>query len=57
MYQLAEHLGQPLATILGMTVDEFNHWFAYLQIKNRKIKEASDGSDTRSRSRQPYRRR
>lgn len=44
MYQLAEHLGQPLDTILGMTVDEFNHWFTYLSIKNRKIKEASDGS-------------
>jgi len=43
MYQLAEHLGQPLSTILSMTVDEFSHWFTYLKIKNQKMKESSDG--------------
>ena len=51
MYQLAEHLGQPLDTILGMTVDEFNHWFTYLSIKNRKIKEAADGNKANTGSR------
>lgn len=39
MYQLAEHLGQPLSTILAMTVNEFNHWFIYLRIKDERIKE------------------
>ena len=39
MYQLAEHLGQPLSTILSMTADEFAHWFTYLKIKNQKMKE------------------
>jgi hypothetical protein len=43
MYQLAEHLGQPLSTILSMTVDEFGHWFTYLKIKGQKMKESSDG--------------
>jgi hypothetical protein len=40
MYHLAEHLGQPLSTILEMTVTEFNHWFTYLRLKREK----SDGS-------------
>lgn len=57
MYQLAEHLGQPLDTILGMTVDEFNHWFTYLGIKNRKIKEAADGNKANTGSRRTYSRR
>lgn len=39
MFQLAEHLGQPLSTILAMTADEFNYWFTYLRIKNDKIKD------------------
>jgi len=33
MYFLAEHLGQPLSTILEMTASEFQHWLAYLKIK------------------------
>jgi len=33
MYYLAEHLGQPLSTILEMTVTEFRHWFTYLRVK------------------------
>jgi len=57
MYQLAEHLGQPLSTIFGMTVDEYNHWFTYLKIKNQKLKEASDGAAARSRSSEANRRR
>jgi hypothetical protein len=57
MYQLAEHLGQPLDTILGMTVDEFNHWFTYLHLKNQKLKEASDGNKASSGSRRINRRR
>ena len=36
MYNLAEHLGQPLSTILDMTVTEFNHWFTYLRIKGER---------------------
>lgn len=36
MYYLAEHLGQPLSTIYEMTVDEFNHWFTYLKLKQEK---------------------
>tara|TARA_R110000796_G_scaffold109264_1_gene220642 strand:+ start:682 stop:804 length:123 start_codon:yes stop_codon:yes gene_type:complete len=36
MYQLAEHLGQPLSTIYEMTVDEFNHWFTFLKLKRAK---------------------
>jgi hypothetical protein len=39
MFQLAEHLGQPLSTILAMTANEFNSWFTYLRIKNDKIKD------------------
>ncbi len=42
MYQLAEHLGQPLSTILAMTASEFNHWFTYLRLKHEKT-EASNG--------------
>tara|TARA_Y100000004_G_scaffold185762_1_gene236410 strand:- start:469 stop:597 length:129 start_codon:yes stop_codon:yes gene_type:complete len=38
MFQLAEHLGQPLSTILAMTVDEYQHWFTYLRLKNERIK-------------------
>jgi hypothetical protein len=38
MFQLAEHLGQPLSAILEMTVDEFNHWFSYLRIKAERHK-------------------
>lgn len=38
MFQLAEHLGQPLSTVLSMTVDEYNHWFTYLKIKAERQK-------------------
>jgi len=37
MFQLAEHLGQPLSTILAMTDDEFNHWFVYLRLKQERM--------------------
>jgi hypothetical protein len=40
MYQLAEHLGQPLSTVLEMTVDEYQHWFTYLRIKQEKMSKA-----------------
>jgi hypothetical protein len=40
MYQLAEHLGQPLSTVLEMTMDEYNHWFTYLRIKHEKMEKA-----------------
>jgi hypothetical protein len=36
MYFLAEHLGQPLSTILEMTVSEFQHWLTFLRIKQEK---------------------
>lgn len=37
MFYLAEHLGQPLSTILAMTPDEFNYWFVYLRLKQERI--------------------
>lgn len=43
MYQLAEHLGQPLSTVLAMTADEFNYWFTYLRLKNEKIEASKHG--------------
>lgn len=43
MFQLAEHLGQPLNTILEMTVDEFQHWFTYFRIKASKVKDKNNG--------------
>jgi len=39
MYNLAEHLGQPLSTIQDMTVAEFGHWYTYLRLKNDRLKE------------------
>jgi hypothetical protein len=36
MYYLANHLGQPLSTILEMTVSEFQHWLVFLRIKQEK---------------------
>lgn len=38
MYELASHLGQPLSVILGMTVDEYHHWYTYLRIKSEREK-------------------
>jgi hypothetical protein len=43
MYQLAEHLGQPLSTILAMTANEFYHWLTYLRLKNEKIEATKNG--------------
>tara|TARA_Y100000114_G_scaffold94006_1_gene87371 strand:+ start:330 stop:461 length:132 start_codon:yes stop_codon:yes gene_type:complete len=43
MYQLAEHLGQPLSTILNMTVEEFQHWFTYFKIKASKVGDKKNG--------------
>jgi len=43
MYQLAEHLGQPLSTVLQMTVDEFQHWFTYLRLKQNKLEASKNG--------------
>ena len=37
MYELANHLGEPLSTVLAMTEDEFNHWWTFLRIRNEKI--------------------
>jgi hypothetical protein len=42
MFHLAEHLGQPLSTILAMTPDEFNYWFTYFRVKHKQT-EASNG--------------
>jgi len=48
MYQLANHLGQPLSVVLDMTVDEYNHWFTFIKIKtereNRHVKSPSNSS-------------
>jgi hypothetical protein len=37
MFQLAEHLGQPLSVILQMSTDEYYHWFTYLRLKAEEI--------------------
>lgn len=37
MYQLAEHLGQPISVILQMSADEYYHWFTYLRLKAEEI--------------------
>lgn len=50
MYHLAEHLGQPLSTVLEMTADEYNHWFTYLNIKAERQK-----NDGKYRRRSPSR--
>jgi len=39
MYELADHLGQPLDVVLRMTVSEF--WFTFLKLKADKLKEAT----------------
>lgn len=43
MYELAERLGQPLATILDMTVAEFDHWWTFFKVKREKM----DGDNKR----------
>jgi hypothetical protein len=30
---LADRWGRPLDEVLNMTVDEFNHWLAYFEIR------------------------
>ena len=37
MYELANHLGEPLSTVLAMTENEFNHWWTFLRIRQEKI--------------------
>jgi len=39
MFELAERLGQPLSTILEMTVSEFNHWMTFYRVKAERQKE------------------
>ena len=41
MYELADHLGQPLDVVLRMTVSEFQTWFTFLKLKADKLKEAT----------------
>jgi hypothetical protein len=38
MYTLADHLGQPLSSILAMTVNEYDHWFTFLRLKGERAK-------------------
>jgi hypothetical protein len=45
MYELAERLGQPLSTIMDMTVAEFDHWWTFLRMKQEK----NNGSSSKSR--------
>lgn len=51
MYELAERLGQPLSTILEMTVTEFDHWWTFFKIKAEK----TNGSKRHSPSPNPNR--
>lgn len=44
MYELAERLGQPLTTILDMTVSEFDHWWTFFRVK----RELTDGDKRHS---------
>lgn len=44
MYELAERLGQHLATILDMTVAEFDHWWTFFKVKREKM----DGDNKRN---------
>lgn len=37
MYELADHLGQPLSTVLSMTENEYNHWWTFLRIRQERI--------------------
>ena len=46
MYELADHLGQPLSTILSMTENEYNHWWTFLRLRQERI----DGEQRRSNS-------
>ena len=48
MYELANHLGEPLSTVLAMTEDEFNHWWTFLRIRQEKI-------DGNAKERNPHR--
>lgn len=43
MYELAERLGQPLQTVLDMTVEEYQHWFTFLKVKAELQRKHSDG--------------
>jgi hypothetical protein len=38
MYELAEHLGQPLSVILEMTADEYHHWWTFMRLKSERAK-------------------
>jgi len=38
MFALAEHLGRTVAEIEQMTVSEWNHWIAYLSLKQEREK-------------------
>lgn len=42
MYELAEHLGQPISTILAMTADEYYHWFTYIRLKAERQKNGNN---------------
>jgi hypothetical protein len=54
MYELAEHLGQPISTVLAMTADEYYHWFTYIRLKAERQK---NGNFKRSHSSRTNRRR
>ncbi len=59
MFQLAEHLGQPLSVILQMSADEYYHWFTYLRLKAEEIAKhdaRSNNANQARNSRRPGRR-
>jgi len=46
MYELANHLGEPLSTVLAMTEDEFNHWWTFLRLRQEKIDGNTKGTSS-----------
>ena len=43
MYELADRLGQPLQVVLDMTVEEYNHWFTFLKVKDQLMRKKTHG--------------
>ena len=46
MFTLAEHLGKTVSEIEQITVSEWNHWIAYLNIKQTRLTHDKQRSTT-----------
>lgn len=46
MFELAERLGQPLQTVLDMTVEEYQHWFTFIKVKAGLQRKQANGKRT-----------